>query len=269
MQYINYNSNAFFICENQSIEKSLIYNWKKKSKNKIFAIQNSTVRFWDLRYSEFSDKSLIQKKQLNLLYDKLLINGEISNKILINNQYYSKYIDKVEAFRYEPFFNIKTNFKNKLDKSNLKILIVGDAADYINLNLLDYFLKYNQSRYNLKIYFKPHPLSNLHLRSKYSTFLIENNTLINCSNKYDYFVTSNTTSASLDLIFLQVNLFVMLDSKIPNFSPVRKFSEVKFFNQFDNFKNILIETKFKHSNLISNSLYYSPDYKFFTKYIYD
>ena len=270
MPKINKNINAFYICENQSIEKSLIFNWKRNSKNKVFAIQNSTVRFWDLRYAELNQKSLLQKQKFNLLYDKLLVNGEQSYDILTYNKFYLNFIGKVEAFRYELFLNqkIKLNYSNS-NKKELKILIIGDASDYINSNLLNYFLKLQSTKQKFLIYFKPHPLSKIYKKNKYNKFFIENDKIINLINKYDLFITSNTTSASLDLFLLNVNVFVMLDNNIPNFSPVRNNSGVKFFNESDNFINMINENKFKSSNSISNSLYYSSNYNLFTKYIDD
>ena len=58
-------------------------------------------------------------------------------------------------------------------------------------------------------------------------------------------------------------------NNIPNFSPVRNFNGVKFFNESDDFLNILNDTKFKYSNHKLNSLYYSSNYNLITKYIDD
>lgn len=148
-------------------------------------------------------------------------------------------------------------------------MVIGDASDYINANLLNYFLNLLSNKINFLISFKPHPLSKIYNKKKYKKFLIENENITKSINKYDLFVTSNTTSASLDLFLLNVNLFVMLDNNIPNFSPVRNFNGVKFFNESDNFIDMLNETKFNHSNHKLNSLYNTSNYNLFTKYIYD
>ena len=52
-----FNKNCFYIFENQPWEKSLIYNWKKKQKGKIFGVINSSVRFGilDLLNQKFPD----------------------------------------------------------------------------------------------------------------------------------------------------------------------------------------------------------------------
>ena len=112
MSKINKNSNGFFICENQSIEKCLVFNWNNKTKKNIYGIQNSTVRYWDLRYSEFKDKSLLDKKFHGVLYSKLLLNGQLSENVINTNEYYKKYIGKIEAFRYE---NIKILISIKIN----------------------------------------------------------------------------------------------------------------------------------------------------------
>ena len=48
---------TFFLYENQGWEKSFIYNLKKNDLNKIYAVQNSTVRFWDLRFSKNNNQA--------------------------------------------------------------------------------------------------------------------------------------------------------------------------------------------------------------------
>ncbi len=153
--------------------------------------------------------------------------------------------------------------KNK----NYKVLIIGDGSDNININLLKYFSKYLFVDKKIQFFYKPHPLSKLHTKSDYSNILIENKTIPNLIKQYDFFVASNATSASLDLYFLNTNLFIMLDNKIPNLSPLRKFDNVIFFNDNDNFKKLLLSSKFKDSQPISNSLYFSSNYKYFNKYI--
>lgn len=269
MSKINKNSNGFFICENQSIEKCLVFNWNNKTKKNIYGIQNSTVRYWDLRYSEFKDKSFLDKKFHGVLYSKLLLNGQLSENVINTNEYYKKYIGKIEAFRYENIKNINFNKNKLLNKIHYKILIIGDSSDLINTNLLNYFNNYLYSNNKIKFYFKPHPLSNIHLKSKYSDFFIEKENITDCLEKYNYFVTSNATSASLELYLLNANLFVMLDNHILNLSPIRNLEGSIFFSDKDNFFDLMNKKKNIHSNLLFNSLYYSSKYQLFMKYIND
>ena len=69
-------SKTFYLYENQGWEKSFIYNLKKNNLNKIYAVQNSTVRFWDLRFSvnNYKISNLVNQLEPNFY----LVNGNDS-----------------------------------------------------------------------------------------------------------------------------------------------------------------------------------------------
>ncbi len=227
---INSIDKTFFLYENQGWEKSFVFNLRKLEKNKIYGIQHSTVRYWDLRYSINIDKS--RKEIFNKFNpDYFVVNGEDSLKKMLNNSYPEEKIKKAEAIRYLDI--IKSAKADILEKKNLNsILIVGDYAKQSNLNIsnslnqLDpiYFEKFNFT-------LKEHPLremSNLlKFNFKKSNFQIDKLRL-----NHDYAIVGNSTSAAIDLYLLGFKLIVIVDKNFVNFSPLKNQKNVIFlYNQ--------------------------------------
>lgn len=211
-------ADCFFIYENQPWEKSLIYNWKKYNNKKIFGVINSSVRFWDLRYSK-----------ANINSDYILTNGKDSYEKLLDFNFDKSSIKIVESLRYNFFEK-----NNSLKKTN-KVLVVLDYLDKSNLNLLNVLDKSNQLKsYGLK--FQKHPLKkNINLKS-YSFNVIENN--MN-DTIYDFVICTNRTTAAVEYYLRGFKVAIILENNFFNFSPLKGYNACKFFKDHNDLDDII------------------------------
>lgn len=215
---------TFFLYENQGWEKSFIFNLKKIEYNKVFAIQHSTVRFWDLRYSINTSTNYIYE---NFQPHYYAVNGDDSMKKFITAGYPLDKLTKIEATRYSRILEkINSNSVNKCNSSS--ILIAGDYSIESNLNITTAVNRLDQKILSkFKFTLKEHPLREmselLHIKFNKSIENIEK-----LRNNHNYAIVSNTTSAAVDLYLLGFKLIVIVDRKNINLSPLKNKKDVIF-----------------------------------------
>lgn len=226
----NFESNCFYIHENQPWEKSLIYHWKKNQNKKIYGVVNSSIRFWDLRFA---------KNKINP--DFLLTNGKDSLSKVIDFGYDRNKVLNVETLRYQK----KSPIKNNIKKRTNKLLIIFDYLKSSNNHLLKVLNETkNISKYD--VYLKEHPLTKIRdvkLNFKYK-FFNENNKLDN----YDLVICTNKTSAQIDYLILGYKLAIFLEPNSFNFSPLKGSKECTFFSSSLDLHVILSKKKVKFNN---------------------
>ncbi len=230
-----FNSNCFYIYENQPWEKSLIYHWKKNNPHKIYGVINTAVRFWDLRF----EKSKLPP-------DILLANGEDSFKKVINLGHLSSEVRVVESLRYKKINHIINQKKNN------SILIIFDYSKKSNsylLNLLNKTIKI----LDYDIIFKEHPLNkltNIKTNFKYKKFedFMER-------NSYDLVICTNATNASIDYVLAGHNVAVLKEPDDFNFSPLKDNSACKFFKDNKELTDILINLNYTYREEKKNTFF--------------
>lgn len=237
-----FNKNCFYIFENQPWEKSLIYNWKKKQKGKIFGVINSSVRFWDIRFA----KSKISP-------DFLLVNGEDSLQKLTDFSYDKNKLKVVESLRYENLFKTN-NFENQVEGN--EVLVLLDYSEKSNKNLIEIL---NKSEYIKKtnIVLKQHPLkqtNKIDFNFKFKEFDETR------SIKYNLIISTNRTNASVDYFLRGMNLAVLLEPDFLNFSPLKGNKECKFFKNYNELDQILKNITNKTSNANPNFYMINSEY---------
>ncbi len=251
---------TFFLYENQGWEKSFIYNLKKNDLNKIYAVQNSTVRFWDLRFSKNNNQASKFTNQFEPNF--YLVNGNDSFEKFIENGYPIKKIKQVEAIRY---FELMKFINLDLDKNIKKnsVLVIGDYSDKSNMNIaksinnLDKFVKNN-----FKFSVKEHPLRKMskYLKIEYDKTELPIEKLI---NEYEFAIVGNTTSAAIDLYLLGSKLIIILDQNVVNLSPLKDVDNVFFLGNYLKLKDALLNYNNK-GKLIdkkkTNFFNYNPNY---------
>ena len=249
---------TFFLYENQGWEKSFIFNFKKIEYNKIFAVQHSTVRFWDLRYSTNTSINFIFE---NFQPHYFCVNGDDSMKKFITAGYPLHKLKKIEAVRYNNILRKRNlNFQKKNHLSS--ILIAGDYSNESNLNISSAINGLDKEfSSNFIFTLKEHPLREMSdlLNIKFTK---SQETIEVLSNDHNYAIVSNTTSAAVDLYLLGFKLIVIIDRKNINLSPLKDREDVIFLYDQDllsNYLNKLLKSDKLNKNK-TDFFYYSPNY---------
>ena len=211
---------------------------------KFFGVINSSIRFWDTRFS----KSKISP-------DFFLVNGEDSLNKLIDLSYDIKKLKVVESLRYEKLIN---NFKIE-NKSSNEVLVLLDYSEKSNKNLLEILNKSDLIKKS-NIVLKKHPLNQskkLNANFKYQEFDDIK------KKKYNLIICTNRTTASVDYLLKGMSLSILLEPNFLNFSPLKGNNECKFFKNYNELDQILKNNrndKNNSGNVNSNFFMVNPNY---------
>ena len=231
---------SFYLQENQGWEFGLIAAWKYHQKVMVCGVPHFSIRFWDLRY--FFDKNYFYRNIKNLFIrpDKLMINGEVQLKNMLEIGYPKNELIKVEALRYNYLLNEKIE-KNHSKKQNFfNILILGDYDNELNQKFLNILEKSLQGlKLCIKIFFKPHPTSfKFELISSFKLTIVKSN-LKSILKKTDFVLCGGNSSASLDVIYFGLPLAVLLDDISLNISPINNVTEEYFVKNEKELKSFI------------------------------
>ena len=253
---------TFFLYENQGWEKSFVFNLKKIPNNKIYGVQHSTIRYWDLRYNiNLSSDTNRARLFENFHPDYYVVNGDDSLIKLLNNGYSSKKIVKAEALRYEKVLK-KMYSKNQKRKEIPSILVAGDYSNDSNINIAS-SLNNLDSQFHSKFNFtlKEHPLREMSKLLKFQ-FKKSLESIDALSNDHQYAIVSNTTSAVVDLYLLGFKLIVIVDKNTVNFCPLKGNKDIIFLYDHNLLSNYLgkLSKISKKEKEKKNFVYYSSNY---------
>ena len=231
---ITKNSVGLFLSENQGWERALIYAYKKNVGTKIIAVPHSTVRYWDLRYSQ-SDLDLgLNQKDQTPNPDCYAMNGDQALSEFLNNKINN--IKKVEALRYQYLLDLNKNYTEIKEQNCL--LLLGDYSLERTLKMLSLITDVVISN-NLKLVYKPHPFCadvRSHINPQIN-YAIDNRDFSQLSEKYGMAFVSNTSSVALDAYLAGLQVFVFLDDSDFNMSPLKDIAEVRFVASKEDFKD--------------------------------
>ncbi|MDC3053808.1 hypothetical protein OA187_04545 [Candidatus Pelagibacter sp.] len=250
---LDLNKNIFYLYENQSWEKSLVYNFKGKSK--LVAVNHASIRYWDLRFC--SDENC----EKDVIPDVYAVNGDDSKQKLLNENYPIEKINKIEALRY---FHILSDTKqNKKFENENNILLVSDYSDKSNENLLQAIGKIEKNILsNYKFTLKEHPLKSININN-YSYINKTNLNFAELRKNNKIAIVSNTTSAVLDLYLLNYKIISIMDNNSINLSPMRKSRNISFLYNHNEITKILKNCKLDENNFeINNFFYLNRDLRF-------
>lgn len=238
VEVIPKDTRLVYLMENQNWEKVLVYHWKKYIGNRVFGVAHATVRFWDLRYS--FRKNLSGFRMNECKPDKIVYNGPLSKKRLLNFGYKEKDLIPGEALRFLGLDSLSK--KSNSSKKNKIFLVFTDylfSVSKFQLDLLD------SIEFPYKIIVKPHPACpieridfpnlNFEITNERSETLLKNVSIV---------FTSNVTSASLEAYYLGLPVISARDPKEVNLSPLFGLKNVHFVSSRDELKNSIkdIET---------------------------
>lgn len=243
-----YFKKCFYLYENQSWERSLIYNLNDKT-NK-FGVTRASLRFWDFRY--FKMDNLYKNPEFsNFSHDKILTGSDKFKEILLNNNNSDDKIILVEALRHENISSLKDKIAIKNNKSCL--VVMGDYTKDINQKI-ELCIKLLNKNNEYSIICKPHPLNDFNKKLYASNFVYKSNdTVKELADKYDNFIVSNTSTVGLELYLMGKNVITILDDVLINFSPL------KHYFKYTNYVYDINEINQK----IKDSIKYAPQSNFF------
>ena len=222
---------GLYLHENQSWEMGLIHSWRKFNHGEIVGVPHSTTRFWDLRYA---NDERIHKKQSQNCYPKpdcIAINGEAQKNYFEKINYPDSELKLVEALR---FFHLETKKEYVSDheykKNNDFVLILGDYLLENNEQLIE-MLKSAAAllKSNLNFIFKPHPACMVP-KSKFIGLNVEINEddIVNLLSRSTIAVSSNVTTAALDVYFHGIPLACIINPNKLNLSPMLEIDKTVF-----------------------------------------
>ena len=235
---------CFYLQENQGWEFGLISSWRQNQKALIFGVPHFTIRFWDLRY--FFDKEYFKDKSLNLNLrpDKVLVNGPVARKHLLDIKYPKEELINVEALRYN-YLNLENNkyITNNRTNKKITILVIGDYdVNITNNQLFDLEKSIEKIDMELYIYLKPHPASNVNniIANKLKIhFIYEKLNNIFNNNNINIVLCGSNSSAAVDAYYYGLPIAIHINQKTLNLSPLNNIYNKGFYSNHYELKKII------------------------------
>ncbi len=218
----------FFLHENQGWENIVTFIVNTNSKNKLYAVPHSTIRFWDLRH--FHSK-LLNKSDHSINIDYYLMNSQ-HGKDHYENNYGDINIIECEALRY------REKPKSSMDYSN-ELLVLLDYSRIYTENMMSFLEEYERNYpNNIKFVFKEHINSPIELKKyKFASAEKTSQSINTVLNKYKKCFCSNMTSAQVDAYTFGLDVLVFHDGKELDMSPLKGNEFVKQINTIDDLKS--------------------------------
>ena len=261
---LNFHKVCLYLQENQGWEFALIYSWKKHEKSFIFGVPHFTIRFWDLRYF-FDKKYFLNKTKINFLRpDKILVNGPVARKQLLDIHYPKRELIDVEALRYNYLYSLSskkvTYFKQK---KCFNILVIGDYDAVVTSDQLYVLKKALESiTFDLKIYFKPHPTINKrNIEFEKMNLVVTNSMLKDLFNDVDLVLSGSNSSASVDAYCFGISTAIHINQKTLNLSPLNNIINIDFYSNHQELKRIIIKNRDKKNIKYKRKNYFFLDSK--------
>ena len=215
---------GLYLYEGQGWERAFIYFWKKHNHGELTAVVHSVIRFWDLRYFNYS-ASIKDKSYLSMpIPDKIAVNGPSAMK-LIEKYHSTDNIIKTEAVRYLNFEKFSERGDAVYSNSkNRNLLVLGGGMPSNSTQELLGVLE-SESGYindNFTVVVKPHPDYFIE-QSEYPklNFKLVTNPLYEILHKFDIVIGVHQSSAHLDTHLAGLPVIVYLPDGDLNLSPLR------------------------------------------------
>jgi surface carbohydrate biosynthesis protein (TIGR04326 family) len=233
---------GFYLWENQGWEQAMIHAWRKHGHGELIAVAHATIRFWDLRY--FNDPRVFDEsaEQAMPLPDKFAVNGPVARDFLIDSGYPVSRLSEVEAQRYLGLAELSSIKQVNKEKSNRRVLILGDIMPTSTQRLLRTLTDLpTDLRNNLDFVFKPHPGNDTIEEYPNVCLTLTRRPLAEILADFDIVYGANPTSAVVDAYVAGLPVIVQLDTGEINFSPLRGVPGVRFVSEADELASALAE----------------------------
>lgn len=243
---------GIFLYENQPWEKALITSWKKFKHGNLIGYSHTTINYWHLNY--FNDLNYNLSDDFKKFSpDLIAVSSKISKDFLISQSINPKSIIEVEALRY--LWILNQNQKNK-EKKNKEILFLGDYKNTTNEKLIEIMRqsKFDLINFGFTISFKPHPASSIKNIDK--DIIQTNEDLEYLIDRFEYVVSSNTTSAIIEVLSCGLTTFLFKDKNNFDLSPLKNTILEEKTNFFYTKLDLLKKIKIKKHNFEPINYYY-------------
>ncbi len=248
---------GYYLMENQAWERALIYCWNNSQSSNLIGVQHSAISYWDLRY--FSSKKYL--RSLDLIEvpfpDYVALIGNASRKLYVDSGWSVDRIFKVEALRYLYLSGIqKPVFSN--NTHNYRLLVAGDYKLENTNNLMrclsslpvEILKKY-------EIIVKPHPACPIDKKQwKKINFNIVNLPFSELIDDYDIALTSDSTSAAVDVYLSQKPVLILSSGSSFNLTPLRGCSGAKIIHSISELGSVLCQDVLTIELKTDNSFFY-------------
>ena len=245
--------NIYYLYEFQNWERIILDIIKKNKKIKTHGIIHSSIRFWDFRFS-FLSNSFYPKK--------IFVNSNHNLVQLKDNGFLKEDLLLVESLRFSKSNN--TIKKRRINTDNLVVFL--DYSDDLSLELINFLLEYDAAfKGQTKFIFKKHINTKINLHHfNFKNYSVTNLKIENLFNKYSKCITSNMTTAQIDILENSLDLIVLYEQNKLNLSPLYKKYDIKYARNIYDLKNFM-ESK----NIPSNFSYFikSTNYRLWKKAI--
>jgi surface carbohydrate biosynthesis protein (TIGR04326 family) len=240
LKKIPHQEKGFFLMENQGWELAFVNAWKKYNHGNLYAVQNSMVSFWDLRYfNPYKANDFYSKP------DYFLVNGKSAFNHFVKFNYPKNKIRHIEAFRY-------IDLKQKLNKNHIsynRVLVLGNVIPSSTNQMLECLKPIIGSRINKKFDFKPHPANEINIDLFDKKLNIVNGKLIELIRDYQTVICPSSSAAAVESFLMGLKTIIYLEKGSINTSPLRNNKNVFFVSSSMEIKNALEKSK---SSLIEN-----------------
>ena len=243
---------GIFLYENQPWEKALITSWRKFNHGYLIGYSHTTINYWHLNY--FNDPNYNLSEEFEKFNpDFIAVSSEISKNFLLSQSINPKKILEVEALRYLWIADKKKQYNKKKKR---KILFLGDYKGTINQKLIVILnqLKSNLFNSGFEITFKPHPATSVKNLDK--DIIQTSEDLEYLVNKFEYVVSSNTTSAIIEVLSCGLKTFLFKDKNNFDLSPLKNTILDNKTNSFYTKEDLLNKIKINKNNFDSIDYYY-------------
>lgn len=251
---------GIYLFENQPWEKILIKCWRKFNQGELIGYSHTTVNFWHLNYFNNSEYNL-SNDFIESSPDSIAISSEISKTFLLEQSICKDKLFEAEALRYNWILDKKKNVNRK--KVENKILFLGDYEPGINAKLVNILnvIKFDLVNLGFEITFKPHPATTTKIIDRKINLSYDD--LEDLVDDHSYVVSSNSTSAIIEILSCGLNTFLFIDKNNFDLSPIKNTQFEKkinfFYNKEDLLDKININIKIKNTNKNEIINYYYLD----------
>lgn len=212
---------GIYIQENQPWEVALLHAWRRAGHGKIYGVQHSTVRYWDLRNFYAPATYSVDGPAALPRSDSVAVNGPLAQAQYLGGGYPPDEVVRVEATRYPHLFGDRV--KMGVGANRNRVLVCGDNIPGSNDRLLRIVADASLmlppgTRFRLR----SHPAAPFGLGAwgKYA-FESASGSFADLLREVDCVVTGQTTSASLEAACAGARVAVYRDASALNTSPLR------------------------------------------------
>ena len=220
---------CFYLQENQSWEKALIYYGRNNKNLKLIGYVHHIVRNFDLRYFYKNNKNLPEY----LPNFSLVMGSNCYERLINNNPKINNKIVQIEALRYLHLINKKKYTKIKNTKC---VLILGGHVKTLNNEIFRSLEKY-YNKLDLEFHYKEHPGCSIQIPNSLNKKIIKvEKPIFEILNNYLSVIVAGDSTVGIETFINGANTIIFVDNSQINLSPCMGIKGVKFISSLENLK---------------------------------